>query len=120
MAAVGIAAFGAEGGDFIHFVIGENDADGAVLFPGVDLGEILKDFLDFGRCGGGTQVIVVGLQPQQRVPDAATYGVGRKAGIFQSLDAEKGVFRKLQGGHLLTGRFLRKPGSPEADTAPWR
>ena len=60
MAAVLIAALGAEGGDLVNFVVGEDDAHGAVLFSGVYLIVGGEDLLDPVRGGGGAKVIVVG------------------------------------------------------------
>ena len=92
MAAVGIIALGAEGGDLQH--LGTQDhADGAMLFTGTNQTVIGKNGSDLLRRCGGAQVIVMGRKAQASIPDAAAHGVNRKASLFQTADAISRVFR---------------------------
>ena len=50
----------------------------------------------FGQ-GGGTEIVILRLQPQTGIPDAAAYGIGGEAGIFQRADTGADILGQIQG-----------------------
>ena len=91
---VPVAPFPAEGGDLHHAVAGDH-AHGAVLFPGQHQLPVRKHRLRLGRQRRGTQIVVMGRQPQHRIPDASAYGVAGKARRLQRVHAPGHVGGKL-------------------------
>ena len=88
-----IVALSAEGGDLHHTLLRDN-AHGAVLQSGQHQRMVGEKIPDRFRFCGGAKVIIMGGQPQQRIPDAATHRVGSKAGLFQTVQAGPHIFRQ--------------------------
>ena len=103
MAAVGIAAVSAEGGDF-HHSPGGDYADGAVLFPGGDKAPVREHRLRLLRFRVGAQVVVVGGKPQQAVTDTAPHRPGLKAGQTEGRHTLVNITRNI---HRLRLPWLR-------------
>ena len=83
--AVGISAFCPVSGDLADS-LREDNTDGAVLFTAANQLPVAEDLADLFGLGGGAEVIILGGQTQQMVPDTAAYGIGFKAGFFQAAD----------------------------------
>ena len=81
-AMVGVGAVGTEGGHFKGLPILPH-RHGAVLQAGGD-GAAVKEGQHVLGPGGGGDVVVVGGDEAQHVPDAAAHGIGRKACRFQA------------------------------------
>ena len=79
-AAVGVGPVHPVGGD-LQRAAAQEDRHRAVLFPGGDHRDPGKDLPDLLGKGGGGDVPVVGLPPQQAVPDAAPHGLGGVPGV---------------------------------------
>ena len=95
-----VSPFGAKGGDLNGLPAGHN-GDGAVLLSGADQGKVLKHLGNLPWQGVGTQVPVVGGQPQQPVPHTAAHGPGFKAPVLQPFHQiqNRNRYRKLQETH---------------------
>ena len=79
---VKISAFCPEGGDLHHTGIGDH-THGAMLFPVQDQLVVREDRFRLFRQSIGAEVIVIGCQTQQGIPDTAAYGISGKAGPLQ-------------------------------------
>ena len=90
-AVVGVRPVGAEGGHLDAHAL-RPDSHRPVLQPRGD-GAAVKQRQHLLRAGGGGHVPVAGHAPQQRVPDAAAHGEGRKARVFQTLQH---IFHRLR------------------------
>ena len=77
VAAIGITALSAEGGDLVEPAVPLH-GHGAMLQAGGDALLFSEQLHHLLRAGGGAEVPVVGRKAQQTVPDTAAHGVGRK------------------------------------------
>jgi hypothetical protein len=108
VAAVGVGAISAEGGDFdleacaVVFVDEEDDAEGGANL--LAAGEEVENLV---RCGGGGDVVVFGGAAHELVADAAAGEVGGVAGGLEALDdaASEGFGGSGHGG------IVRRVGS---------
>ena len=119
MAAVGVEAVGAEGGDLRHFIPrfrfcrtagGGDKNDAEVSADGKGAGKEIKDDLRRGR---SCDVVVVRLAAKQQIAHAAAGEIGLVAGLTQRCDdPEGGVELGVGGRHrcFLLSRLLAASG----------
>ena len=80
---VGIIPVDPECGHFIRQMI-RNNGQRAVLQPGLHGTVAAENLLHLFRQGGSADIPVMGFHSQQGIPDAAAYGIRRKAGLLQA------------------------------------
>ena len=90
---VPVIALGAEGGD-LYYVFVQDHRHGAVLFAVEDQGISGENGFGLLRQGIGAEVVVVGGQSQNGIPDAAAHGPGLKARPFQGIDTGQNIIRQ--------------------------
>ena len=115
VAAVCITALGAEGGD-LHRLF-QYHRNGAVFFAAEHQSVPGEDCLDLLRGGSRAKVVVMGVKAQKGIPHATAYGIGRKAGLLQRVNAVSDVLRQLHEGSPALGRGR---GSVSSHMAPAR
>ena len=104
MPVVGIGSFGPESGDFVGNVI-ENYSERTMLQPGFRHPFTAEHFRHFLRAGGSAQIPVMRLNGHQGITDAASYGIGGEARLFQPGNQ---VFHRVRKFHLRSFPISRR------------
>ena len=122
VAAIGVGSLGAEGRCLIE-PAALLHRHGAVLQAGGDTLFLPEQRHHLLRAGAGAEVPIVGVQPQQAVPDTAAHSVGRMARPMECIQQQGCTRVKFDRCHVVSSSYCRmiclpsKPHSAAGNTA---